>query len=142
MLGSWPIATNIAAAGMSSSSPVTVSRTRTASTLSAPTTSSTTAFQRTWIFSLASARSIMIRDARNSSRRCTIVTDDAIRARKLASSIAESPPPTTTMGLSRKKKPSQVAHVETPKPRRRPSLGRSSHRAEAPVEMITLFARC
>ena len=47
VLGSWPIATNIAAAGMSSSSPVTVSRTRTASTLSVPTTSSTAAFQRT-----------------------------------------------------------------------------------------------
>ena len=61
-----------------------------------------------------------------------------MRARKSASSIAESPPPTTTIGLSRKKKPSQVAQVDTPKPRRRLSLGRSSQRAEAPVEMITL----
>ena len=84
----------------------------------------------------------MIRDARNSSRRWTMVTEDAMRARKLASSMAESPPPTTTIGLSRKKNPSQVAQVETPKPRRRLSLGRSSQRAEAPVEMMTLLARC
>ena len=75
----------------------------------------------------------MIFEARNSSRRCTIVTCDAMRARKRASSIAESPPPTTTMCLSLKKKPSQVAQVETPKPRRRDSLGRSSQRAVAPV---------
>ena len=80
----------------------------------------------------------MIGDARNWSRRCTMVTCDAMRARKSASSIAESPPPTTTIGLSRKKKPSQVAQVDTPKPRRRLSLGRSSQRADAPVEMITL----
>ncbi len=50
--------------------------------------------------------------------------------------MAESPPPTTTIGLSRKKKPSQVAHVDTPKPRSRDSLGRSSQRAVAPVETI------
>ena len=85
------------------------------------------------------ARSAMIRDARNSSRRWTMVTREAMRARKSASSIAESPPPTTTISLSRKKKPSQVAQVDTPKPRRRLSLGRSSQRAEAPVEMITLL---
>ena len=84
----------------------------------------------------------MIREARNWSRRCTIVTFEAMRARKSASSIAESPPPTTTIGLSLKKKPSQVAQVETPKPRSRDSLGRSSQRAVAPVAMITDRARC
>ncbi len=65
-----------------------------------------------------------------------------MRARNSASSIAESPPPTTTICLSRKKKPSQVAQVDTPKPRRRLSLGRSSQRAVAPVEMMMLLARC
>ena len=38
---------------------------------------------------------------RNSSRRCTIVTLEAKRVRKIASSIAESPPPTTTTSFSR-----------------------------------------
>jgi hypothetical protein len=37
------------------------------------------------------------------SRRCTTVTFDAKRVRKTASSIAESPPPTTAIGSPRKK---------------------------------------
>src|SRR5579884_2191658 len=37
------------------------------------------------------------------------------RVRNRASSIAESPPPTTTICLSRKNAPSQVAHVEMPR---------------------------
>ena len=57
------------------------------------------------------ARSSMIALARNSSRRCTIVTERANRVRNVASSIAESPPPTTAMSWSRKKKPSQVAQA-------------------------------
>jgi hypothetical protein len=40
----------------------------------------------------------------------------AKRVRKVASSSALSPPPTTAMSWSRKKKPSQVAHQETPRP--------------------------
>ncbi len=56
----------------------------------------------------------MIFDARSWSRRWMTVTDRANFVRKIASSIAESPPPTTAMSCSRKKKPSQVAHVETP----------------------------
>ena len=62
------------------------------------------------------ARSSMICDARNSSRRWTSVTFVANFVRKIASSIAESPPPTTTTCLSRKKAPSQVAQDETPRP--------------------------
>ena len=46
------------------------------------------------------ARSSMIFEARNSSRRFTIVTFDENLARKSASSIAESPPPTITVVLS------------------------------------------
>ena len=49
--------------------------------------------------SFARARSSMICDARNSSRRCTSVTLVRERVRKSASSIAESPPPTTTIVL-------------------------------------------
>ena len=42
------------------------------------------------------------------------VTLEAKRVRKVASSIAVSPPPTTATSLPRKKKPSQVAQAETP----------------------------
>jgi hypothetical protein len=83
----------------------------------------------------------MIFDARSSSRRWTIVTVVANLVRKIASSTAESPPPTTAMGFSRKKKPSQVAHVETPCPSNRCSAGRPSMRADAPVVMIIDLAR-
>ena len=54
---------------------------------------------------------LMIFDARNSSRLWTMVT--ALAGQNRASSIAESPPPTTSTRLSRKKNPSQVAHAET-----------------------------
>ena len=42
------------------------------------------------------------------------VTCEAKRVRNVASSSAESPPPTTAIGLPRKKNPSHVAHVDTP----------------------------
>ena len=56
----------------------------------------------------------MIREARSSSRRWITVTLEAKRVKKMASSMAESPPPATAMCWSRKKKPSQVAQVDTP----------------------------
>ena len=65
---------------------------------------------------MANARSCMIFEARRLSRRWISVTDRANRVRNVASSRAESPPPTTAMSWSRKKKPSQVAHHETPWP--------------------------
>ncbi len=46
------------------------------------------------MFGIFWARSSMIFEARNSSRRLTIVTSQANLARKIASSIALSPPPT------------------------------------------------
>ena len=61
------------------------------------------------MFSTARARSSMMLEARNSSRRCTMTTFDANLARNIASSMAESPPPTITVGTSRKKAASQVA---------------------------------
>ena len=61
------------------------------------------------MFGWARARSSMIFEARNSSRRWTSVTLAANLDRKIASSIAESPPPTTIVWLSRKKAASQVA---------------------------------
>ena len=61
------------------------------------------------MFSASRARSSMIADARNSARRWMIFTSLANFARKMASSIAVSPPPTTIVGLSRKNAASQVA---------------------------------
>ncbi len=61
------------------------------------------------MFSASRARSSMIFEARNSSRRWTIVTFDANLARKIASSMAESPPPTMIVSRSLKKAASQVA---------------------------------
>ena len=54
-------------------------------------------------FELARAFSCMIFDARSVSRRCTTVTLLAKRVRNSASSIAESPPPTTAISWPRKK---------------------------------------
>ena len=61
------------------------------------------------MFACSRARSSMIFEARNSSRRCTTITLDANLDRKMASSIAESPPPTMMVGTSRKNAASQVA---------------------------------
>ena len=92
------------------------------------------------IFGFASARSCMIFDARSSSRRTKTVTDSANLVRKFASSMAVSPPPTITTFLSRKKNPSHVAQAETPLPLNRSSPGIPSHRADAPVAIITASA--
>ena len=61
------------------------------------------------MLSISRARSCMIFDARNSSRRWTIVTFEANFARKIASSIAESPPPTIMRPCRAKNAASQVA---------------------------------
>ena len=70
-----------------------------------------------------------------------MVTVSAKRVRNVASSIAESPPPTTTMCWSRKKKPSQVAQDDTPWPSSSCSPGTPSGRQAEPVERITACAR-
>ena len=101
---------------------------------------SITLFQATVILGLARALSCMIFEPRSASRRCTSVTRDANFVRKIASSRAESPPPTTAMGLPLKKKPSQVAHVDTPRPISARSAGSPSSRAEAPVATISALA--
>ena len=61
------------------------------------------------MFSVSRARSSMIAEARNSGRRCTTLTLPANFDRKVASSMAVSPPPTTIVSASRKKAASQVA---------------------------------
>ena len=61
------------------------------------------------MFSVSLARWSMIADARNSGRRWTMSTLPANLDRKVASSIAVSPPPTTIVSWSRKKAASQVA---------------------------------
>ena len=65
-----------------------------------PGTSSTTYGVMISIFSCVRARSSMICEARNSSRRWTIVTLDANFVRKRASSMAESPPPDHDLALA------------------------------------------
>lgn len=99
--------------GSVDSAPLTVSRIRRPVTTDfSPSTATTAVLVRKVILSLSRARSSMILEARNSSRRCR-VTLRAKRVRKVASSIAESPPPMTAMSWSLKKKPSQVAQALT-----------------------------
>ena len=92
------------------------------------------------IFSLARARSSMIFEARNSSRRCTMVTSVANLVRNNASSMALSPPPITVTGCPRKKNPSHVAHELTPCPTKACSDGSPSQRADAPEAMMSVCA--
>ena len=54
----------------------------------------------------------------------------------MASSTAAFPPPTTATVLSLKKKPSHVAHAETPNPLNFSSDSMFNHLACAPVEII------
>ncbi len=113
-------------AGSSPVSPLTTLRMLTEVTpLPSPLMRSTTVFIITSIAGFSSVRSTMICEARNWSRRCSSVTDEPKRLRNPASSIAESPPPTTTIGLPRKKKPSHVAQNETPLPEYSSSPGTS-----------------
>jgi hypothetical protein len=65
----------------------------------------------------------MILLARKFSVRLMMVTLEAKRVRKRASSMAESPPPMTAISLPEAKKPSQVAQEETPWPMRACSEG-------------------
>ena len=109
-------------------SPVTVSRRVMLSSDSVPLIAATSEFQTISSLGSANARSCMIFEARSSSRRWISDTLDPKRVRNVASSIAESPPPTTAMCWSRKKKPSQVAHHETPRPESSSSLGSPSLR--------------
>ena len=97
--------------GSSRSSPVcTFSSVACPSAPFSPATNSRTTYGvKNSMFSRSRARSSMIFDALNSSRRCTIATFDANLERKIASSIAESPPPTMTVEASRKKAASHVA---------------------------------
>ncbi len=122
-------------------SSVLTSRSRTPLTEVSPSTSSTTAFVTNSILSFARARSSMICEARNSSRRWTTVTLSANFVRKIASSIAESPPPTTTMFFSRKKAASQTAQYDTPRAWSLSSESRPSFLASAPVETMTASER-
>ena len=76
--------------------------------------------------------------ARNSSPgRCTIVTRFANFVRKVASSMAVSPPPTTRISRLRKNEPSHVAHVETPCPSSFRSDSSPSICADAPAAITS-----
>ena len=60
---------------------------------------------------------------------------------KIESSIAESPPPTTTTFSPLKKAPSQTPQVETPRPPSSSSPGMPRRRGSAPIARITVLAR-
>src|SRR5438477_436808 len=135
--GSCPMATNTPVTSTVDSSPDRRLRSRSPLARSSPRTSTTSESQAKRIFGLANARSCMILLARSVSRRCTSVTDVAKRVRNVASSTAESPPPTTAMSWPRKKKPSHVAHHDTPRPASRFSPGRPSSRYREPVATPT-----
>ena len=119
------------------SAPETVLRNFSPLTFSAPNTSITSVLNRNSIFGFAFARSAIIFDARNESRRCINTTLVANLVKKLASSIAESPPPTTAISCPRKKNPSQVAHHETPRPDKRFSFSIPISLYAEPVAKIT-----
>jgi hypothetical protein len=93
------------------------------------------------MLSVSRARSSMIAEARNSGRRCTMLTLPANFERKVASSIAVSPPPTTTVSASRKNAASQVAQYETPRADSSSSPGTPSFFGSAPIARITARAR-
>src|SRR5690606_39374613 len=96
-----------------------------------------TRFSRDWSSDVCSSGlSCMIFEARSSSRRCTNTTSDANFVRKFASSIAESPPPTTMIFLPRKKKPSHVAQVLTPRSEER-RAGKEGRSLQATYEQTT-----
>ncbi len=63
------------------------------------------------------------------------------RVRNVASSMAVSPPPTTTRSRPLNSAPSQVAQADTPYFWNFSSDGMPSHLADAPVAMISVSAR-
>ena len=101
LFGLWPIARNTPVASRSSCVPLTVSCRRTPTTRSVPSTSTTSRFQCTVIFGLSNTRCCMILLARKLSRRWIMCTLRHMRVKKVASSIAVSPPPMTTTSWSR-----------------------------------------
>ena len=90
------MATKTPATGRTFSVPSSTLRSRTPVTVCSPSTSATVEFHSNPILGLAKARSCMTLEARSRSRRWTTVTLVANLVRNVASSRAESPPPTTT----------------------------------------------
>mmetsp|Transcript_18638 Transcript_18638/g.46765 ORF Transcript_18638/g.46765 Transcript_18638/m.46765 type:complete len:209 (+) Transcript_18638:283-909(+) len=95
------------------------------------------------IFGFSLARFCMILLALSSSLRWITYTLLPYFVRNVASSIAESPPPTTAMGRWRKigAAPSQTAHADTPFCQYSSFPGMGSTFAVAPVATITVLAR-
>jgi hypothetical protein len=69
------------------------------------------------------------------------VTFEANFERKIASSIALSPPPTMIVGFSLKNAASHVAQYETPLPPSSSSPGTQSFLCSAPIARMTVRAR-
>ena len=79
-------------------------------------------------------------EALNTALRWIIVTLLANLVKNVASSMAESPPPTTITSSPLKKAPSQVAQVDMPLPFCPCSPSAPSHIASAPVQIMTVSA--
>ena len=145
VVGVCPIATKSPRTSRVDSSLVIVSLSNTPVMTSSPRTSKTTLFQSTSAFGELKIRFCIAFDARNSSRLWMMYTLEPNLVKKLASSRALSPPPTTASGWSRNagKAPSHTAQALTPPPllARRISLSRPIQLAVAPVATITDFAR-
>mmetsp|Transcript_30712 Transcript_30712/g.52532 ORF Transcript_30712/g.52532 Transcript_30712/m.52532 type:complete len:204 (-) Transcript_30712:895-1506(-) len=143
VFGMCPMATKAASAGTSvtlDASVVDSTTTVVRTPPSEPLNSLTVEFHITVIFGLESTALCSTADARKVSRRWMSVTDDDVRARTSASSIAVSPPPITTTGFAEKRKPSHVAHDETPPPLKSSSPGTESQRLSAPVAITIACA--
>ena len=91
------MATKRPVTSMVDSSPVFRFRRFRVLSFSSPCSPVTSVSQTKRIFSWARARSAMVLEARSSSRRWMTVTVEANLVRNSASSMAESPPPTTAM---------------------------------------------
>lgn len=116
VLGLFPIAMNSPWMGISVSVPLMVSVSLIPSTRFSPVMFVTCLFQMKSILGFVSALCCIILEARSLFPRCMMWTLSANRVKNSASSIAESPPPTTAISLFLKNAPSQVAHQETPYP--------------------------
>ena len=101
----------------------------------------TTVFQLNLIFGSLNASSFKAEQALSSSFLCMTWTDEARFVRKVASSIAVSPPPITATFLPLKKKPSQTAQFETPLPMSLISDGMFRRLGFAPVATTMERAR-
>src|SRR3989304_5007884 len=139
--GAWPMAIKIPSRGSSDVVPSLLLATITFSTWFPPLTSLTSEFQITFNLGSDETFCCIASEALNASLLWIIVTSVAYFARVRASSMAESPPPTTATFLSLKNGASQGAQDDAPLPIKSLIPGASNHLVSAPTATIAEFAR-